>query len=60
MIKIQPIIKLQVRVEQIQEEADRAYRQVHALMVRSLALKSIAEDLLKEIKRETDRSAKRN
>ena len=58
MIKIDPRVQLQVRVEQLQAEAEYAYRQAYTLMLKSIAIKAMAEELLKDLTDELDRSAK--
>ncbi len=58
MIKIDPIVQLQVRVEQLQADAEYAYRQAYTLMLKSIAIKARAEELLKDLTDELDRSDK--
>jgi len=58
MIKIDPIVQLQVRVEQLQSEAERTYHQAYTLMLKSIAIKALAEELLKDLTNELNRSAK--
>jgi hypothetical protein len=58
MIKIDPRVQLQVRVEQLYDEAEHAYRQAYALMLKSIAIKAMAEELLKDLTNELDRPAK--
>jgi hypothetical protein len=58
MLKIDPRVQLQVRVEQLYDEAEHAYRQAYALMLKSIAIKAMAEELLKDLTNELDRPAK--
>jgi hypothetical protein len=58
MIKIDPRVQLQVRVEQLQADAEFAYRQAYSLMLKSIAIKAMAEELLKDLTNELDRPAK--
>ena len=58
MIKIDPRVQLQVRAEQLHAEAEYAYRQAYTLMLKSIAIKAMAEELLKDLTDELDRSAK--
>ena len=58
MIKIDPRVQLQVRVEQLQADAEFAYRQAYSLMLKSIAIKAMAEELLKDLTNELNRPAK--
>jgi hypothetical protein len=60
MIKIDPRVQLQVRVEQLQADAEFAYRQAYSLMLKSIAIKALAEELLKDLNNELSRPPKRN
>lgn len=58
MLKIDPRVQLQVRVEQLYDEAEHAYRQAYTLMLKSIAIKAMAEELLKDLTNELDRPDK--
>ena len=58
MLKIDPRVQLQVRVEQLHDEAEHAYRQAYTLMLKSIAIKAMAEELLKDLTNELNRPAK--
>ncbi len=60
MIKIDPRVQLQVRAEQLQAEAEYAYRQAYSLMLKSIAIKALAEELLKDLNDELSRPPKRD
>jgi hypothetical protein len=47
-------------VEQLQADAEFAYRQAYSLMLKSIAIKALAEELLKDLNNELSRPPKRN
>lgn len=60
MIKIDPRVQLQVQAEQLHDEAEHAYRQAYSLMLKSIAIKALAEELLKDLNNELSRPPKRD
>jgi len=59
-INIDPRVVLQLRVETLMEEAERAAGQAKLLLIKSAAIKSLAESILKELKENMDRNAGKN